>query len=91
MKQTMHILVYGVVQGVGYRKFVKNKAEDLGIKGSVENLEDFSVEIYANGEFEILESFISLLRIGPQNAIVEDIKTSVVSRRDFKDFSILRK
>lgn len=91
MKQTMHILVYGVVQGVGYRKFVKNKAEDLGIKGSVENLEDFSVEIYANGEFEILGSFISLLWIGPKNAVVENIKTSIIPKKIFNDFSILRK
>ncbi|WP_211305530.1 acylphosphatase [Helicobacter anseris] len=89
MKQTMHIVISGIVQGVGYRKFTKSKADELGIKGSVRNLENFSVEIYANGEFEILESFISILKIGPQRAVVEEVETSIVSKIDFKDFSIL--
>lgn len=86
----MHILVFGIVQGVGYRKFTKNKAQELGITGSVRNLDDLSVEIFANGDFEILESFVSLLKIGPQHSMVDEIKTQIVEKRSFSSFEILR-
>ena len=43
------ISVHGVVQGVGYRAFVKGVALKHGINGSVRNVPDGSVEIVASG------------------------------------------
>ncbi len=34
----VHILVKGLVQGVGFRAFVRRNAKRLGIKGFVRNL-----------------------------------------------------
>lgn len=39
------MLIYGVVQGVGYRAFVSSVAHDLKINGKVKNLLDGSVEV----------------------------------------------
>ncbi|MAJ49565.1 MAG: acylphosphatase, partial [Deltaproteobacteria bacterium] len=39
------IVVRGKVQGVGFRNATWRKAMELGIRGSVQNLDDGSVEI----------------------------------------------
>ncbi len=90
MKYTFHIIVSGDVQGVGYRKFTLAKAQELGIKGSVRNLADFNVEIYATGELEILQAFIALLKIGPERARVQNVQAQNIKPMTFHQFSILR-
>lgn len=45
----MHVIVKGDVQGVGFRATTRNLAHLLGLKGTVRNLPDGNVEIYAQG------------------------------------------
>ena len=45
----------GRVQGVGFRYFVMNAAEELGLTGWVRNRRDGSVEVLAEGELELLK------------------------------------
>jgi acylphosphatase len=58
-----NVYVFGSVQAVGYRVLVKNIAMLMGVKGLVRNLEDGSVEIYAEAEKDILERFIKALEV----------------------------
>ena len=69
-----HILVYGIVQGVGYRYFAYRVANELGISGFVRNLRDGSVEVMAQGDEQSLAEFVDKLRKGPISAMVTDIK-----------------
>ncbi len=69
-----HARVYGIVQGVGYRFFAQRRARQLGITGFVRNLPDGSVEVYAEGDKDALNSFLVELRQGPIAAEVYDIK-----------------
>lgn len=39
-----HVLISGLVQGVGYRFFLRDKAEELGLTGWVKNRKDGRVE-----------------------------------------------
>jgi acylphosphatase len=55
MSRTVKIRVTGRVQGVYFRRFTKNKAQDLGVKGSVQNMEDGRVEIIVHAEADLLE------------------------------------
>lgn len=71
--------VYGRVQGVGYRYFVKEKAKDLDIFGYVKNLEDGTVEVLAQGREENLQKLISELKKGPFLARVD--KLDIVFRK----------
>ena len=90
MKRSVHLIIDGVVQGVGYRKYALAKARELDIKGSVKNLSHHrQVEIYATADFDALQAFISLLRIGPQRSIVEEIQINYIDKIDFNDFQIL--
>ena len=56
--------VYGRVQGVGYRYFVKEKAQNLDLFGYVKNLEDGTVEVLAQGREENLQKLIEELKMG---------------------------
>ena len=53
------IVVRGKVQAVGFRAATRRKAMELGIRGSVRNLDDGSVEILASAtdkEFKVFEN-----------------------------------
>jgi acylphosphatase len=58
----MHAVVQGRVQGVGFRATARDYAEELNLCGTVRNCPDGSVEIYAQGEEEILGRYLELLK-----------------------------
>lgn len=58
----MHCIVMGVVQGVSFRATTRQHAIRLGIQGTVKNLADGSVEIYAQGSKARLEELLSALK-----------------------------
>ncbi len=68
-----HIIVNGIVQGVGFRWFVVRTAESLGVTGWTRNRYDGSVEIEAEGTKSSLEALLKEVRIGPRMASVSDI------------------
>ena len=81
----------GRVQGVGYRYYVVDEANRLGLTGYVRNKADGSVEVVAEGDRKTLDGFLALLRIGPSGAAVTDVAvTFVPATGEFYDFSIKR-
>ena len=81
--------VRGRVQGVGYRYFAERVANQLGICGSVKNLADGSVEVYAIGAESDLNAFKSRLAEGPIAASVTAVEESDEAvRSDYQGFSI---
>ena len=83
------IKVTGRVQGVWYRKFAEEKANELGIKGWVKNTVDGGVLLLAQGEEIELETFIDWLRIGPPLARVNKItKAKMNLLSNFDNFTI---
>lgn len=68
----MRCYVSGKVQGVWYRATAKEQADQLGIQGWAKNLANGSVEVFACGSKEQLESLYSWLKQGPQLAKVEE-------------------
>jgi acylphosphatase len=84
-----HLIVSGRVQGVGFRYFVREKANSLGIKGWVRNKGNGDVEILAEGEKETLAIFIEAVRNGPTFANVEElIEDRLDPYLEFSTFSI---
>lgn len=68
-----HIIVEGMVQGVGFRWFTARAAQGLGLAGFVRNLGNGSVEVEAEGERGIVEELIAELKVGPRAADVQDL------------------
>jgi acylphosphatase len=67
-------IVVGRVQGVGFRYSAVREARGLGLTGSVSNLPDGSVEVFAEGEQTRLERFLRWLHKGPSGAYVRDVQ-----------------
>ena len=83
-------IVYGRVQGVFFRYFVRNEARGLGLKGYVRNLASGdAVEVQAEGEKGQLSKLLGQLKVGPPGARVErvEVKWADYSGR-FDDFSV---
>jgi len=82
--------VYGRVQGVLFRYFVRNEATELGLTGYVRNLAGGdAVEVQAEGERRQLNKLLGQLKVGPPGARVErvEVKWTEYSGR-FDDFSV---
>ena len=78
MQKTFHILISGRVQLVMYRDFCQRKARGLSIRGTVQNLEDGTVEVYAQGSEEGLNAYLEKLNKGPILARVESVRVREV-------------
>ena len=57
-----HIVFYGRVQGVGFRYYAVNKANQLGLTGWVKNLPDGTVEMGVQGEEPLIDQLIIFLQ-----------------------------
>jgi acylphosphatase len=73
MKKRIKCIISGRVQGVLYRAFARDTANDLDIKGEVENLPDGTVRIEAEGEEEPLDKFKSKLQKGSAFSKIENV------------------
>ena len=73
MKEMRVLRIHGKVQGVGYRFFATRVARRLGLKGSIQNMRDGSVEALVEGEGKSIDDWIRELREGPRYAEVTHI------------------
>ena len=76
----IHVVVEGRVQGVGFRHFVWQHANQLELKGWVRNRWDGTVELIAEGDQETVNQLISFLWKGPRMSFVTQVK---VAQREF--------
>lgn len=71
MTTRVHLKVSGIVQGVCFRYFCRERADRLGVKGFVRNNDDGSVEAVAEGSEEAVREFLAWCRRGPPSAVVK--------------------
>lgn len=74
--QASRYLIRGRVQGVGFRYFVAEQAQVLGLAGWVRNLADGRVEVLASGPLEELARLRCRIEQGPALSRVDDIVES---------------
>ena len=87
--KTLEIIITGRVQKVGFRACARKIAMDLSVTGTVMNLADGRVQIFASADPIILEKFISML-YGCPRAVIRDVKTKEMMVRTYEDFSIIK-
>jgi acylphosphatase len=91
MQSSIHWLVAGRVQSVGFRWFVRRAATRLGLRGDVRNLPDGRVEIRARGDAVKLETLLEEVRRGPRGSRVDVIEElAPVEGLSFEEFEIRR-
>lgn len=84
----LHYLVSGLVQGVGYRYFVKHCADQLNLNGWARNLDDGRVEVVACANEATLAQLERRLREGPPGSQVADVTSTKLDSTMHRGFSI---
>ena len=84
---TKKYIVYGRVQGVGFRYFVYDLAMKLSFNGSVKNLSDGSVEVVIDSSRQ--EEILKEIKKGDFFSHVEKIIEAEILKLSYDDFKIL--
>jgi len=82
---------FGKVQGVGFRFHVKNRAEELGVDGFVQNLNDGSVLVHMQGEEKNLQKLFDFCYNGIQYAQIERAEEVPARNEEARGFAIRRR
>jgi acylphosphatase len=77
MKCRVHAWIEGRVQGVCFRYYARERAEELGLCGWVRNLSDGRVETLVEGERDGVDNFMDWCRKGPPSAIVRNVELRI--------------
>ena len=85
---SIHFVVEGRVQMVGFRYFLKQKAEDLQITGWTRNTKDEKVEGVIQGIVENISRMQEYIKKGPTTADVLNYSFKEVDNKDFDGFVI---
>ena len=90
--KTVRARVSGKVQGVGFRMYTQQKAQQLGVSGYVRNLRNGDVEIVAAGEAAKVDALMEWAKSGSPSAVVNNLKIEVLTDNleEFADFEIRR-
>lgn len=72
-KKAVMVRVEGMVQRVGYRRFVLDAAQEMGISGYVRNERDGSVTILAQGDEEQLKAFMDRIKAPPEPVLIKSL------------------
>jgi len=83
-----HVIVYGFVQGVGFRFAVERAARSHGVAGWVRNRPDGSVEAVFEGELEDMDALIDFCRRGPRGAEIERVEVAEEAPERLNGFEI---
>jgi acylphosphatase len=87
--KTLHLIVKGTVQGVGFRYYTHHLASSLELSGFVKNLANGEVEIEAEGEKQNLQGLINYLQTKDMAKYISDLKVEWSDYRNkYQDFVI---
>ena len=89
MKKATRLFISGTVQGIFFRKFVKEHADKNDVRGFVRNLEDGRIEIFLEGDQEKVTNMIAICKRGPAHSNLRKIEEKEEKFQDFKEFKIM--
>lgn len=85
---TLHLRIYGRVQGVGFRDAMCRKARRLGIGGWVRNCTAGTVEAVVSGDDAAVLAMLDWSRKGPPLARVDNVDQEVATGH-YSSFTML--
>lgn len=84
----VHVLVSGLVQGVGYRFSTASEARRRCLAGWVKNLIDGRVEAVFEGDRPDVEKMLAWCQHGPVGAVVQNVQTEYGSPEGLQSFEV---
>jgi acylphosphatase len=83
-----HVFVSGRVQGVAFRYYARQRANELGLGGWVRNLVDGRVEAWLEGDGNAVGTMLDWLRRGPPAARVTGMEVLETEPRGLQAFRV---
>ena len=81
-------VVHGRVQGVFFRASCQDEARALGVRGSVSNAADGTVQAHLEGSAEDVAAMVAWLHQGPRHAVVDRVDVRDVPPQGPTDFEV---
>lgn len=89
MKKSVRLYIDGTVQGVFFRRFIKENAERHDVKGFTRNLEDGRVEVFLEGNVDDVKRMLELCKKGPRHAQIRKVEIKPERFQGLKNFKML--
>jgi len=88
---TVHLIISGSVQGIGFRSWIKHQAKDLSVTGWVKNREDGAVESIVQGDTHAIEELVRRVHLGPPLAHVTAVEKELIENAlQYDDFIVIQ-
>jgi acylphosphatase len=83
------LIITGKVQGVAFRYYARNMANQLGVYGWIRNTQEGSVELTIEGKRKNINQMIEWCKKGPKTANVENVIINTEPYKgEFVEFNI---
>ncbi len=90
MKKSVRMTISGSIQPVFFQSFIKNNADEAGVKGFLRYLEDGRIEIFLEGDMDKVDKMLPICRRGPEHSMIRKIEEKEEKFQGFKEFKILK-
>ena len=89
--KALGLKIKGKVKNVGFRKWAKQRAQELLLRGHVRNLKDGTAWLVVEGAETNVDSMIDLCKEGPEKARVDDIEIKEYAKAVKPGFKIKKR
>ena len=84
----LRVRITGMVQGVFFRAWTQQQANQTGVRGWVRNAPDGSVEGHLEGDKSSVQQLVDMLHQGPPSAQVSKIDVEVATPEGAAQFEV---
>ena len=93
MRKALKIQITGPIQPSFFKRFIKDKADKLNIRGFVRELPsatiDNKIEIFIEGDEPDVNAMAEICKVGPSQSTMRKIEEKIESFQNFPDFKII--
>ena len=86
---TLRLVIYGRVQGVGFRESMRREALNLAVAGWVRNRNNGTVEALVHGDTVVVDAIVRWAQHGPELADVERVEIEP-NEGSYTSFDVIR-
>ncbi len=90
MQKTVAITVRGKVQGVWFRSYTLDKAQQLQLTGTVRNTDDGDVAVIATGTEDQIADFVEWCWMGSPKSKVTSVTVEDIQLMGFDGFEVVK-
>ena len=90
MKKSKRMFLTGTTQLMFFENFIKESADNLGVRGFIRKLQDGRLEIFVEGDKDKVEQMTEICRRGHQHTQIKKVEEQEERFQDFKDFRIIK-